>query len=287
MSNQERFLLAGAISAAIHAYLVIAADPWPWIDPPRLKPALEKELFQVTLTPAAELDEPPPRSEPQAATAAVAPLRDEPASGEGIASDAPPAPTVASKSPPARPAPAQPDARATRLVPDRNRAPRKARATAPKAGKPKKTPKRIAAKPTSRKQKAKRSAKGRVPKRARAKGRRPTTTGSRKSAARKSAKAGPQADSRRIRRPRPIHRPRPKYPRSARRRGLEGTVTLRVLVDTRGRVGKCRVHKSSGHRILDERAMKTVRGTWTFQPGKKGKRLSAMWVQVPIRFQLR
>jgi len=51
----------------------------------------------------------------------------------------------------------------------------------------------------------------------------------------------------------PLYRinPPPEYPRLARRRGLEGTVLLDVLVDRNGRVCELRIHTSSGHPILD------------------------------------
>ncbi|WP_456386925.1 TonB family protein [Desulfolithobacter sp.] len=80
--------------------------------------------------------------------------------------------------------------------------------------------------------------------------------------------------------------PPPEYPRLARRRGLEGTVLLEVLVDRDGRVRTIRVHTSSGHSILDRAALKSVR-TWRFNPGTIDGQPSDMLVQVPVRFQLK
>jgi protein TonB len=80
--------------------------------------------------------------------------------------------------------------------------------------------------------------------------------------------------------------PPPKYPRMARRRGLEGVVTIEALIDSNGKVVELRIFSSSGHRILNKSAMKAVRG-WRFTPGTVGGRRQQMRVKVPVRFQLR
>jgi protein TonB len=80
--------------------------------------------------------------------------------------------------------------------------------------------------------------------------------------------------------------PPPEYPRLARRRGYEGTVVLKVLVDEKGRVEEMRLFKSSKHRILDKAAMASVK-KWEFRPGMRGEEPVKMWVRVPIRFQLK
>ncbi len=79
--------------------------------------------------------------------------------------------------------------------------------------------------------------------------------------------------------------PPPAYPRMARRRGLEGTVTLAVTVLKDGSVNKVRLHKSSGHTLLDKSALKTVK-RWRFSPGTKNGRPATMEVLVPVRFNL-
>ncbi len=79
--------------------------------------------------------------------------------------------------------------------------------------------------------------------------------------------------------------PPPAYPRMARRRGLEGTVTLAVTVLKDGSVDKVRLHKSSGHTLLDKSALKTVK-RWRFSPGTKNGRPATMEVLVPVRFNL-
>ncbi len=80
--------------------------------------------------------------------------------------------------------------------------------------------------------------------------------------------------------------PPPKYPRMARRRGLEGVVTIEAKIDINGRVEELRIFAGSGHTILDKAALKAVR-TWRFSPGTVGGRTQSMWVKVPVRFELR
>ncbi|MCK4467005.1 MAG: energy transducer TonB [Desulfobacterales bacterium] len=80
--------------------------------------------------------------------------------------------------------------------------------------------------------------------------------------------------------------PLPEYPRIARKRGYQGTVVLEVLVDQNGRVGDLRLFTSSGHSILDRKAMASVNG-WLFEPGMKGDKKLDMWVRVSVRFELK
>ena len=87
-------------------------------------------------------------------------------------------------------------------------------------------------------------------------------------------------------RPRYSQNPPPDYPSIARRRRYQGTVILDVFVLKNGRVGDLRVAESSNHSLLDRAAMKAVRH-WQFDPARKGDREVAMWVKVPIRFDLK
>lgn len=80
--------------------------------------------------------------------------------------------------------------------------------------------------------------------------------------------------------------PPPKYPKMARRRGLQGMVVLEVLVDKNGDVAELRVLSSSGHYILDKAAAAGVRN-WTFDPAIRAGNKVKMWVRVPIRFELK
>jgi protein TonB len=86
----------------------------------------------------------------------------------------------------------------------------------------------------------------------------------------------------------PMYRknPVPLYPRVARRRGYEGKVILEVLVNEEGRVEDLRIFQSSGYKVLDRSAMKSVQ-SWLFEPGRRGDEKLEMWVKVPIRFDLK
>lgn len=79
--------------------------------------------------------------------------------------------------------------------------------------------------------------------------------------------------------------PPPAYPQLARRRGLEGTVELDVLVNRLGRAAEIRLAASSGHPLLDRAAVKAV-GTWRFLPGAREQEKIDMWVRIPVRYAL-
>ncbi len=85
--------------------------------------------------------------------------------------------------------------------------------------------------------------------------------------------------------PKYYRNPKPRYPRIARRKGYEGIVVLKVEILPNGRVGEIRVKKSSGYRVLDRSARKTVK-KWKFIPAKRGKDPIGIWAEVPIRFEL-
>lgn len=77
----------------------------------------------------------------------------------------------------------------------------------------------------------------------------------------------------------------PAYPLTARRRGIEGTVLLRVEINAEGRCQHVRVKRSSGHAVLDRAAVDTVR-QWRFVPARRGSDAVTATVQVPITFKL-
>jgi protein TonB len=85
----------------------------------------------------------------------------------------------------------------------------------------------------------------------------------------------------------PLYRqnPVPQYPLIARRRGYQGTVVLQVLVSREGKVKDLSLSVSSGHSILDQAALASVKA-WLFDPGTRGGEKVDMWVKVPVRFQL-
>lgn len=58
--------------------------------------------------------------------------------------------------------------------------------------------------------------------------------------------------------------PVPRYPIAAKRMGKQGTVTLAIDVDPRGRIVAVHIRESSGHRVLDEAARQCVMQKWSF-----------------------
>lgn len=91
-----------------------------------------------------------------------------------------------------------------------------------------------------------------------------------------------QADSR----PFAHENPRPVYPATARRRGMQGTVLLRVAVGVTGRVTRVELIKSSRFRILDRAAISCVR-RWRFIPARRNDEPVESVVEIPIRFSLK
>ncbi|WP_082910637.1 energy transducer TonB [Magnetospirillum moscoviense] len=83
----------------------------------------------------------------------------------------------------------------------------------------------------------------------------------------------------------PLSQPKPFYPRIARQRGWQGVVVVRVGIDEAGQTCHVAVRDSSGHAVLDEAALETVR-QWRFSPARQGGRAVASAIDVPIRFSL-
>ncbi len=82
-----------------------------------------------------------------------------------------------------------------------------------------------------------------------------------------------------------LNNPAPAYPRMSRRMGEQGTVVLRVFINTEGRAEKAEIRTSSGYSRLDEAGLDTVK-RWRYVPGKRAGVPEAMWFNVPIRFVL-
>jgi len=82
-----------------------------------------------------------------------------------------------------------------------------------------------------------------------------------------------------------LRNPAPRYPAEARREGAEGTVLLRVWVDTDGGPTRVEVDRSSGHRGLDAAALGAVRN-WRFVPAQCGGEAVEGVVTVPLVFRL-
>jgi protein TonB len=87
-------------------------------------------------------------------------------------------------------------------------------------------------------------------------------------------------------RPQGGYQVRPSYPSSALRQGIQGTTMLKVHVLVDGRVGDVLVQQSAGHPDLDQAAIEAVR-RWRFEPARRGSDPVAMWVLLPVQFQIR
>ena len=82
-----------------------------------------------------------------------------------------------------------------------------------------------------------------------------------------------------------LNNPRPSYPFAARRMGLQGRVVLNVEVLAEGMCGQANVHQSSGHEMLDNAALQTVK-TWKFIPARQAGQAITKWFKIPIQFSL-
>jgi protein TonB len=61
---------------------------------------------------------------------------------------------------------------------------------------------------------------------------------------------------------------------------------LHVLIGVDGRAQDAQVLKSSGYPRLDNAALKAALG-WRYVPGKRGGVAEAMWVNVPVQWELK
>lgn len=86
-------------------------------------------------------------------------------------------------------------------------------------------------------------------------------------------------------RPRGGYQVRPSYPMAAREAGAQGTTLLRIHIEADGRVGEVHVQESAGHLALDQAAVDAV-VRWRFEPARSGSDAVAIWVLIPVEFQL-
>ena len=77
----------------------------------------------------------------------------------------------------------------------------------------------------------------------------------------------------------------PVYPKDAQKKGIEGTVDLRVLVTEQGTVDKVEITSSSGHSDMDRAAVDAAKRT-RFRPAIRNGERVAMWINYPIQFAL-
>ncbi|NOH69123.1 TonB family protein [Vibrio rotiferianus] len=77
----------------------------------------------------------------------------------------------------------------------------------------------------------------------------------------------------------------PRYPRSARKRGIEGVALYEVWLDANGNQIKQVLIESSGAEMLDVSALRAIK-QWQFSPHISGGQKVAHRVQIPVRFKL-
>jgi TonB family protein len=75
------------------------------------------------------------------------------------------------------------------------------------------------------------------------------------------------------------------YPRWALRQGWEGELSIAVEILKDGSVGRTKVMKSTGHKMLDEAAVKAVH-SWKFHAAVKDGQIVLTCIQIPVRFQI-
>jgi protein TonB len=81
-----------------------------------------------------------------------------------------------------------------------------------------------------------------------------------------------------------IKRVEPIYPELARKASIEGTVIVKVLINTKGTVDKVEIVKS--HPMLDEAAIAAAK-QFIFKPGKQRDRFVKVWMTIPFKFNLK
>lgn len=79
----------------------------------------------------------------------------------------------------------------------------------------------------------------------------------------------------------------PPYPEMERRMGREGTVTLRIQIDTTGNVTDAQVENSSGDQALDQAAVDWVKAHWKYKPAIQNGTAVAATSEAAVKFSLK
>lgn len=77
----------------------------------------------------------------------------------------------------------------------------------------------------------------------------------------------------------------PMYPYYAKRQGIEGVVSVRFLVDSKGRVTKFSIVRAKPPNVFENAVRRSVL-RWRFRPGYKDGAPVATWVETDIEFKL-
>jgi protein TonB len=85
--------------------------------------------------------------------------------------------------------------------------------------------------------------------------------------------------------PRLVRRVNPMYPFQARKRGVEGKVKVKFLIDTQGHVSHLSIIKAEPAGVFDKSVLRAVR-RWRFKPGMVEGKPVDTWVVLPLTFKL-
>ncbi|MFZ1985130.1 MAG: TonB family protein [Desulfatitalea sp.] len=77
----------------------------------------------------------------------------------------------------------------------------------------------------------------------------------------------------------------PVYPLAAKRKGTEGWVNVRFVVNEQGKVEKVSIVEAQPPGIFDDSVLRCVNG-WRFQPGTMQGRPVRVWAETTVRFEL-
>jgi protein TonB len=65
----------------------------------------------------------------------------------------------------------------------------------------------------------------------------------------------------------------------------QGTVVINVYISAEGKPTQAKILTSSGFERLDQTALRAAK-MWRYVPGKRNGVPEAMWVPVPVRFEI-
>ena len=85
--------------------------------------------------------------------------------------------------------------------------------------------------------------------------------------------------------PEMIYQEEPVYPEKAEKDKIEGTVYVKALIDSEGKVVKAKVGKTSGNELLDKAAVKAAYEC-KYKPGTQNDKPVASWVTYKVEFNL-
>jgi protein TonB len=85
--------------------------------------------------------------------------------------------------------------------------------------------------------------------------------------------------------PRLVRRVNPVYPYRARKRGIEGKVKIKFLIDANGQITHLSILKADPEGVFDKSVLTAVR-RWRFKPGLVDGKPVDTWVVLPLTFKL-